>query len=345
MILIILPTKTVLKHFQLGLIVILVMLAACAGPDTTLTSATPSLVDQSETGDPVVARIDDLEISQSQLDRELAFDRAVHYLTTGRELTTQNALEKLERLTTTWLIDEQAKKAGIVVTEEEITAALETFAQERNSSIAALETALLRQGYTLEDFKASIARTIRTEKYLSQVVLAGAETPAQQKEHLVAWVTNLKDKASIEILYEPPKEAPLVGAVAPDFTLLNLNGEAVTLSQFRGQPVVVNFWATWCVPCRREMPAFQEAFEAHQDEGLVILALDLEEDAALVEPFVEEFGLTFEILYDSQGAVNKTYQVTGLPRTVFIDRQGVIQHIQVGEVQEVLLQGFLGRIL
>lgn len=93
------------------------------------------------------------------------------------------------------------------------------------------------------------------------------------------------------------------------------------------------------------MPAFQRAFEQHQAEGLVILAINLEENDDLVEPFVNKFGLSFEILYDRDGAINKRYLVSGLPRTVFIDSQGVIQHIQVGEVQEVLLQEFLKRIL
>jgi peroxiredoxin len=180
---------------------------------------------------------------------------------------------------------------------------------------------------------------------LSEVVLAEADTAAQQQEQLAAWLGNIQDSAEVEILYEPPSAAPVIGAIAPDFTLTNLVGEEVSLSDFRGRPVVVNFWATWCVPCRREMPAFQRAFEAYQADDLVILALDLEETAAQVEPFVEELGLTFEVLYDSQGEVNDTYQVTGLPRTVFIDRQGVIRHIQVGEVQEVLLEGFLDRIL
>ncbi len=324
-----------------GIAILLAILSACTSQSNSIET-----VEQAEIVDPIVARINDLEFTQSQLDRELAFDRAVHLLTTGRELTQQDPEGKLERLTTSLLIDEEAKVAGIVATEEEISMALDAFVEERNGSLEVFESALQGQGITLAEFSETVvARTVRAEKYLAEVVLAGAETPARQQEQLAAWVSGIQDNAAIEIFYEPPAEAPVVGATAPDFTLTNLDGEEVTLSQFRGKPVIVNFWATWCVPCRREMPAFQRAFDAHQTEGLVILALDVKEDARLVEPFVEELGLTFEILYDSDGAINDLYLVSGLPRTIFIDRQGVIKHIQVGEVQEVVLQGLLDRIL
>lgn len=158
-------------------------------------------------------------------------------------------------------------------------------------------------------------------------------------------MSDLRENAAIEILYEPPEELPLIGAVAPDFTLTNLEREEVTLSQYRGRPVVINFWATWCVPCRNEMPAFQRAFEAHKKDGLVILAINFEEGEDLVRLFIRELGITFEVLYDTQAEVTKTYQVTGLPRTLFVSREGVIQHIQVGEVKEEMLAGFLEHVL
>lgn len=319
------------------------ILAGCANQQTAPTDQTAS--NQPENANPVVAQINNLELTLSDLNRELAFDRAIYLLTTGKELTQQDPVEKLERLSTTLLIDQQARQAGISATEAEIAAALENFTQTRNITTDTLQAALQQQGYTLDDFKQNLARTIRAEKYLTRVIFADAQTPEQQTEKLAALVTELQQNANIKILYQPPKEAPVVGAMAPNFTLTNLNGKEVSLSQFRGRPVILNFWATWCVPCRREMPALQQAFQTHQPDGLAVLAINLKEDAALVEPFVDELGLSFEILYDSQGEVNKTYTVAGLPRTIFIDRQGVIQHIQVGELQEILLQGFLGRIL
>ncbi len=319
------------------------ILAGCANQQAAPTAQTAS--NQPENANPIVAQINNLELTLADLNRELAFDRAVYLLTTGKELTQQDPVEKLERLSTTLLIDQQAQQAGISATQAEIAAALENFTQTRNITTDTLQAALQQQGYTLDDFKQNLARTTRAEKYLTQVIFADAQTPEQQTEKLAALVTELQQNANIKILYQPPKEAPVVGATAPNFTLTNLNGKEVSLSQFRGRPVILNFWATWCVPCRREMPALEKAFQTHQPDGLVILAINLKEDAPLVESFVDELGLSFEILYDRQGEVNKTYTVAGLPRTIFIDRQGVIQHIQVGELQEILLQGFLGRIL
>lgn len=324
-----------------ALMIFIVSLSACTGQ----TDATKS-GSQPEFRDPVVARINDTEFTQSQLEHELAIDRAVHWLTTGQELLRQDPEEKLERLTTALLIDQEARDAGISASEDEVAKTLTVFVEERNVSVEMLENALRAQGLTLDEFTETVvARTVRTEKYITDVVMAGVETPAEQQENLAAWLADIQKNTTVEILYEPPEEAPVLNAVAPDFTLTNLAGEAVSLSQFRGKPVVINFWATWCVPCRREMPAFQQAFETYQADDLVILAINMEEDATLVEPFVDELGLDFEILYDEDGQVTKEYQVTGLPRTLFVDPQGVIRHIQVGEVQDVLLDGFLNRIL
>jgi peroxiredoxin len=93
------------------------------------------------------------------------------------------------------------------------------------------------------------------------------------------------------------------------------------------------------------MPLLQTVLEQHKDTGLVVLAINFEESAGLVEPFVSELGLTLEILYDTTATVSKAYHVTGLPTTFFIDRQGVIQHIQIGQLDEDLLDQHLSSIL
>jgi peroxiredoxin len=208
-------------------------------------------------------------------------------------------------------------------------------------SIGHIEIELKRQNVTLADFRHSLARNVRIQKYLDQLF------PPETNEEVdfAAWLRELRESSTIEILYASPQELPLMGAIAPDFALINFKGDSVSLSQFRGRPVVINFWATWCMPCRKEMPAFQRAFEAYQEDGLIILAVNFEEESNLVRPFVEEFGLTYEILYDTNAKVSQTYQVTGLPRTIFVDRQGVIQHIRIGEVEETLLAEVLEKIL
>jgi peroxiredoxin len=123
---------------------------------------------------------------------------------------------------------------------------------------------------------------------------------------------------------------PEKGFVAPDFTLETYDGETVRLAQLRGQVVLINFWATWCPPCREEMPAIQEAYDEHRERGLVVLAANLMENDAQVGDFMAEMELTFPILMDRRGTVSERYRVQSLPTTYFVDRSGVIQDIVIG---------------
>lgn len=308
---------------------------------TAISACASQTTGAADTSDPVVARVNDLEFTQSELERELAINRAKYKLTNNKELVLQDLVGTLQGLIPSLLLDQQAQQAGIYALDEEVTAELSNFVAGRMVTIDELEVELKRQNVTLADFRHSLARNVRIQKYLGQLF------PPDSNEDVdfTAWLRDLREKATIEILYEPPEELPLLGSRAPDFTLTNLEGKEVTLAEFRDRPVIINFWATWCVPCRREMPGFQRAFETYQADGLIILAVNFEEEANLVRPFIEEFGLTFEILYDTQAEVSQTYQVTGLPRTVFVDRQGLIRHVQVGEVKEEMLKEFLEQIL
>ena len=131
------------------------------------------------------------------------------------------------------------------------------------------------------------------------------------------------------------------GQLAPDFALESrVVGEVVRLSDYRGQVVVLNFWASWCGPCRQEMPEFEAAYRAAEAGGLTILAvnelsLDSRRDA---ERFIEEFELTFPVAYDATGAVAERYRVRGLPSTFFIDRAGVVRAATLGPVFGGLLE-------
>jgi len=129
--------------------------------------------------------------------------------------------------------------------------------------------------------------------------------------------------------------APKAGHPAPDFTLTNTEGQAVSLSDFRGQPVIINFWATWCGPCRIEMPHLQEAFAENKGD-VVVLGVNLTErdDPDAVPGFLEEFGLTFPVVFDEKGNVAKTYNVFGQPASVFVNPNGVVHEVFYGPINK-----------
>lgn len=125
---------------------------------------------------------------------------------------------------------------------------------------------------------------------------------------------------------------PRQGFQAPDFGLANSQGEIVRLSELRGQPVIVNLWASWCTPCKAEMPAIQSVYEQYADQGLVILGVNAsnQDNLQSAAQFVEDNGLTFPILWDTEGVVSRQYQLSALPTTFFIDGNGTIQEVVIG---------------
>jgi thiol-disulfide isomerase/thioredoxin len=127
----------------------------------------------------------------------------------------------------------------------------------------------------------------------------------------------------------PETAAPTIGYLAPDFELPDAAGKPFKLSALRGQPVFVNFWATWCPPCRKEMPHLQAFHATHQDK-IHVIGVNWAEEPQEIRKFLGEFGVTYPNLIDSNGKVFVLYQLTGLPSSFFIDENGVIRGIWLG---------------
>ena len=158
------------------------------------------------------------------------------------------------------------------------------------------------------------------------------------------WASAVPADATTGGLIPSPRE----GFLAPDFTLDSLSGDPISLSDMRGKTIVLNLWASWCPPCRAEMPAIQRVYQENHERGLEVLAVNMTapDNLAAVEKFVQEFNLTFPIMLDTSGEVGNTYLMRALPTTFFIDQEGVIRRVIVGgPMSEVTLQSTVEQLL
>ena len=134
--------------------------------------------------------------------------------------------------------------------------------------------------------------------------------------------------------------APYKGALAPEFTLEDLSGNQVALTDLQGKVVLLNFWATWCGPCRVEMPTLQARHEQYED-SLAVVAINFDEPKEDVLNFATELGLTFTILLDPGGETQNAFRVRGYPTSVFLDEDGVVQIVQIGIMSDSQLDNYL----
>lgn len=134
------------------------------------------------------------------------------------------------------------------------------------------------------------------------------------------------------------------GQTAPDFEVATLEGETVKLSDFRGEPVIINFWATWCPPCRAEMPDFQELYETEDVEILAVNLTESEQSEQGIEDFIDELGLTFPIPMDVESDVSEMYEVQAYPTSYIVDSEGKVQFVARGAINYDIMQRELSNI-
>ncbi len=122
----------------------------------------------------------------------------------------------------------------------------------------------------------------------------------------------------------------LIGQAAPDFALKSSSGENLRLSEYRGDVVMVNFWATWCGPCRQEMPLLDELYSRYERVGFSLLGVNIDDDSRKAMRMVSELGISFPVLFDVRKEVSKLYKVDTMPVTVLSDREGTIRYVHHG---------------
>lgn len=140
------------------------------------------------------------------------------------------------------------------------------------------------------------------------------------------------------------KEKVDVGSIAPDFVLNDLNGKKIQLSDYAGKGVFLNFWGTWCEPCKREMPYIERQYQYYKNHGVEVLAINVGESNLAVENFKEQYGLTFPILLDKKMEVLNAYGVDPLPTTFLIDKNGKVVKIITGSMTERDVRNYMESI-
>jgi cytochrome c biogenesis protein CcmG/thiol:disulfide interchange protein DsbE len=340
-------------------------------------TATETASPDEEAEEDVVATVNDQIITREAWQKATRLDAVMNQLARQPIATAE---ETLDRLVNEIVVLEAVSSAGGGDGEPPTAAELEarTLALEQSWQVndEAVVAALAEVGLTRDDLLERVGRLIQVEAALKQL--------AAQEADLNAWLAQARASAEIGLyhalvdlpptpveestqetnlaeastqgepivdkteIFAPPPEmpiAPYVENAAPDFTLAQLDGESLKLSDFRGKPTIVNFWASWCPPCRHELPALQAAYDAHRDE-IGFIAVDVKEEPGTVNSFIKELGLSFPVAFDLDGQVSDiSYEVRGLPTTIFVDVNGVVAARHVGPLDEATIDSYLTPLL
>ncbi len=292
----------------------------------------------------IVAYIGDEAITEAQWQQARAYAQANLTLLgePGAQLDEQAVFQSfLEDL----LLARAAAQAGVQVSDAAVETEEKRILQVGNAEAPKLAAVLAQVGLSREGWRKELGRSILAGNYLEDVALATV-APGKREEQRRIYLQNLRAASRLQVLFKPqPIEGLRVGNVAPDFELIDLSGKPLRLRDLRGKAVILNFWATWCAPCRQEMPLLQQAFAQYAPEGLVIVGVDLGEEQTIVQNYVDQLGIDFPIVLDREEQVSRRYRVFGLPTSFFINRQGVIDYMLVGPVSDKLLHRQLPQTL
>ena len=182
---------------------------------------------------------------------------------------------------------------------------------------------------------------------LFALILIGCQAPAESGTDSIVESAEVNEAESETLAIPDGLGGLSVGDTPVNFTLEDIDGNEVSLADFAGQPVMINFWATWCAPCRLEMPHIQAQFEKHQADGFVVLALNQMESAEIVSDFFyDEMGLTFTPLLDKSSKVSRDFGAYRInPSSYFINRDGTVSHVHRGLATEGQLEEFIEAII
>ena len=296
--------------------------------------------------DEVMARVNGVALTRSDLNTRMALASIAAWLTNGGTLPSMDDDQFVNRWIDSELMAQAAAKANVSATHDEAEAEVARLLREANLN----ESDLLRQlslvNLTRDDFVGYEQRAVAIQKFVDANIVAGV-SEIEKPSKLLTWLVHERATAKID---RPTPAGPksvgvYAGAIAPDFSVKGLDGVEQSLQALRGKVVLVNFWATWCVPCRDEMPAVQAAYDAHKDEGFFVLGVNERESNDDISSYARELSLHVPLFADLDGKVGRQYRVFGLPTSVFIGRDGVIREVMIGQMSEGSLDANLKKML
>lgn len=294
----------------------------------------------------VMATVNGVRFTRADLSKRIALVQVSTWIVSGAAPADLDEGLYVDKWIDSELMAQAAAKAGFSATDADAN-------QEIARLLAAAkldETDLLRQLNLLELSRDDVVqyekRALAVQHFVEQQVLAGA-SEVEKPGRLATWLVHERGAAQI-VKPTSAQTRPVgvyAGAVAPDFTLNDTSGGPRTLNSQRGSVVLVNFWATWCGPCRNEMPAIQQAYDEHKNDGLVVWGVNVAETGDQATAYARELGLNFTLLLDSDSKVMHQYHVFGLPTSLFVGRDGVISEVAVGEMSKESLGALLAKAL
>ncbi len=300
----------------------------------------------------VVATVNGQDITRDDLLREVSLARAMSTLVQKREVASDEAalrqlqVETLNQAVDHLLVFQEASKAGITVNDAEVEQQLVSLQSAAAFTEADLARELGKAGLTRDILKEWLRDRLVANRYVNDQVLQDVP-PQEQQDAYKAWFNDLQTASQVDIFLGSSSGGGIakVGEPGPDFTLATLGGGQVKLGDLKGRPVLINFWATWCGPCRYEMPALEAMYQKYKGQGLVVIGVDVQEPENLVAAFVQQYGLTFPIALDSNGEVASIYRIRAYPTTYFVNPEGVIQDMHRGAMNQEIIEGYLRKIM
>jgi peroxiredoxin len=295
------------------------------------------------------AKINGETISKADLDRRVAFER-LYGDWTGKPAATSGAeaarfrSQVLDQMIENRMVMQEAKKVGVTATTKDVADAVASFQAQLGMTDAQMAQDLSRVGLTRTTLDGIMREDVLIDRYLRTVVMKGM-TDEEKDTSIRNWYNETLQKARIEKHIE--SGGVKVGQAAPDFTLNDLDGKPVRLSDYKGKAVFVNFFATWCTPCRSEMPDIEAVWKANKDNGLVVLAVNLtnQDDLGDVQQYIRDLGLTFPVVLDQTGSVAALYRVVPIPTSFFIDRNGVVVTAEIRALARPTMEQRVAKIM